>query len=359
MKPALPPALAATLAADGTISVADYMELALQHPDFGYYRHGDPLGRAGDFITAPEISQLFGEMIGVWCAEVWRQLGQPARFTLLELGPGHGTLMQDALRATAKINGFHTGLSLCLLESSATLRAKQQEKLATFTPRFLDRLEDLDAHQPLIVIANEFFDALPVRQFEKTFQGWQERLVTRETNDLLFTLAPPDPTLDTLIPTSLRKGAVGTVYELSLPSVAVMQKLATLLAQKTGAGLIVDYGYATPPRLGTLQAVSGHQSVPFLTRPGQVDLTAHVDFTLLKRMAEKEKLNVFGPIGQGSFLEKCGIHLRAAQLKRHATPEQTALLDSSLHRLTDSGDMGTLFKALMIASPSLETSLGF
>jgi len=342
----------------GAISVADYMELALQHPEFGYYRKHDPLGREGDFITAPEISQMFGEMIGLWCADVWREMGKPEKFLMLELGPGRGTLMQDALRASAKINGFHQAMTLGLIESNLTLRSMQTEKLAAYNPVFLEDLAQMP-WLPVLAIANEFFDALPIRQFEKNFQGWYERLVAVEQGKLIFTPWPLNENQLTFIPSNLRNAVPGSVYELSLPSLAVMRVLAQHISRHGGAALIADYGYAEPFGKPSLQAVAGHQYANVLDRPGEVDLTAHVDFSALANMAAAQETVVSGPIGQGEFLNALGMELRAIQLKQRATAEQAKAIDQALHRLTDSSQMGTLFKVMAISTPQLCPLPGF
>jgi NADH dehydrogenase [ubiquinone] 1 alpha subcomplex assembly factor 7 len=343
---------------NGPLSVADYMELALQHPEFGYYRHGDPLGLAGDFITAPEVSQMFGEMIGLWCADVWRQMGAPDKFALVELGPGRGTLMQDALRAMGKISGFHQAMQLCLMESSETLRKEQQKKLSDHEPRYIDNLSQLP-DLPTLVIANEFFDALPVRQFEKTFQGWHERLVTLDGGRLAFTTRQLDAPMLMLIPGPMRDAPPGTVYEISMPALVMMRDLARHIAGQGGAALVIDYGYAESDGKPTLQAVSGHTYADALAAPGEADITTHVDFGALQKAAQIQNVTVQGPVAQGEFLQTLGIELRAAQLKRHATPEQAKDIDAALHRLTDASQMGSLFKAIAIASPLLSELPGF
>ncbi len=342
----------------GAITITDFMELALQHPEYGYYRRGDVLGRSGDFITAPEISQLFGEMIGLWCAETWRQMGEPAEFVLLELGPGRGTLMQDALRATAKIKGFHQAVRLCLLESNTTFRKMQTEKLADHSPRHLDDLSQLPA-LPTLVIANEFFDALPIRQFAKQFTGWYEKLVDSVDDALIFVMRPINLASDILIPPEKHESLPGTVHEISFPSLTILRDLARHVVRHGGAALIIDYGYTEPCSQPTLQAVSGHQYAPILERPGEVDLTAHVDFGALRKTALAQDAVAFGAIGQGEFLRMLGIELRAAQLKHRATPEQANDIDAALRRLTDPSQMGTLFKVMCVANPALKECVGF
>ncbi len=352
------PIIRELIAANGPMTIASYMELALQHPEFGYYRHHDPLGQEGDFITAPEISQMFGEMIGLWCADVWKKLGSPEKFTLLELGPGRGTLMQDVLRATAKIHGFHQAVQLHLLESNQTLRKMQQEKLVEHLPIHLDDLSQLP-ELPTIIIANEFFDALPIRQFEKTFQGWAERLVMVVGDQLAFTTSPLDAMLLQLIPENLREANPGAFFEVSLPTTAIMRNLTKHIMRNKGAALIIDYGFAEASGQPTLQAVANHQFVDVLSRPGDVDLTAHVDFGMLRTVVSGQGVHILGPVGQGEFLQDLGIDIRAVQLKQHATPQQAADIEAALKRLTDSADMGTLFKVLAVTSSPLPSLAGF
>lgn len=334
------------------------MRLALQHPEFGYYRHGDPLGRAGDFVTAPEISQMFGELIGLWCAEMWRLMGCPSDVTLLEMGPGRGTLMQDAMRATAKIPGFHEAVTLHLLESSATLRARQEERLAPHHPVYIESLAALPP-KPLIAVSNEFFDALPVRQFEKSFQGWCERCVGFAESGLVFTLTPPDEALKLLIPQTMHDAPPNAVYEISPAAVNAMRDVAQHVARFGGASLALDYGFVQPDGKPTLQAVRGHAYADVLKDPGEADLTALVDFGMLGRAAAAQGVTVYGPVGQGDFLRAMGIELRAEVLKRRATPEQVAAIDHALHRLTDAAEMGTLFKALAFSAKPVADMPGF
>ena len=331
----------------GPMPVADYMELALQHPEFGYYRRKNPLGKTGDFITAPEISQMFGEMIGLWCADIWRQMGKPEHMTLLELGPGQGTLMHDALRATAKIKGFHAALQVHLLESNQALRNMQQAKLVEHLPMHLDDLGNLPA-QPMLVIANEFFDALPIRQFEKTTEGWCERLVGLQNGRLALTLSQPGQGFHMLLPEAVRESAVGTVHEVSLAALAMVRQLTKLIDACQGAALIIDYGASEPSGLSSLQAVSGHKATDIFDRPGEVDVTAHVDFGAIRMVASSQRVHIFGPVGQGEFLQAMGIELRAAQLKQQASEQQKSIIDAALDRLVNPSQMGTLFKAMAI-----------
>jgi len=347
-----------TIAERGPISVADYMQLALQHPELGYYRKGDPLGSSGDFTTAPEISQMFGEMIGLWCAETWRQMGKPTSFILLEMGPGRGTLMQDALRATGKIVGFHDALKLSLMEINRTLREAQQERLGSHRPLYIEDLSELPP-LPILAVANEFFDALPIRQFEKMLHGWGERFVGVVNGVLAFTLFPLKDAMLALIPGDLHEAKAGTIVEVSMPSLLIMRDLAAHIVTNGGAGIFVDYGYEVATGKPTLQAVSGHQSVDVLKRPGEVDLTAHVDFAALRRAAMLQQAGGQGPIAQGDFLRAMGIELRAGQLKQRSSPEQAKDIDTALSRLTGASEMGTLFKVMAIMHSSLNDLAGF
>jgi len=331
----------------GAISLAAYMELALQHPDYGYYRVREPIGREGDFITAPEISQMFGEMIGVWCAETWRSFDKPDPFALIELGPGRGTMMRDIMRATSNVGGFHTAKNLYLIDSDKALRKSQREKLADDAPHYVERVDQI-APMPSLIIANEFFDALPVRQFEKGFRGWCERMVTVANDALSFTLRPLDEGEDVLIPAETREAKPGTVVEVSPKCQMIMRDLARRLATQRGAMLIVDYGYVAPSGSATVQAVSAHNYANLFERPGEIDLTAHVDFTALAETARDAGLEVSSIIGQGEFLTNLGIEIRADSLKKKATLPQSAAIDVALHRLIDNEQMGNLFKAMEV-----------
>ncbi len=347
----------------GPLTVAAYMEIALLHPDFGYYRHAQPLGRRGDFITAPEISQMFGEMIGLWCVDVWRQMGAPSPFVFAEFGPGRGALMQDALRASAKIPDFQKALRLHLVESSVTLRHLQARRLEGRELAFHEDVAALcnaAADMPMLVVANEFFDAMPIRQFEKSFQGWCERRVgVAQDGNLTLTLSPPDHAIALMISPERREALPGAVHEVSVPALSALRDLSRHIVRCGGAALVVDYGYVEPDGRPTLQAVSRHQYADIFEGVGETDLTALVDFSALRRVAEGVGAQVSGPLGQGEFLRALGIELRAAQLKRHATDAQAQDIDSALARLTDPGQMGALFKAMAVAAPSLPPLPGF
>lgn len=330
--------IAAEIAAQGPIPLDRYMDLALQHPRHGYYRQATPIGRAGDFITAPEISQMFGEMIGLWCAMTWQKMGSPAAFTLLELGPGRGTLMQDALRATRHVGGFHDALQLFMLENHPTLQRQQREAVAPLPVTHLRHLDDLP-DLPLIVIANEFFDALPVKQYVRRAQDWHETRVQVTSEGFSFSYDSSVsgngfPSVD--------------VYETCTAARDIIGQIARHLRRYSGGSIIIDYGYEVPPGISTLQAVRAHQRVPFLSDPGQVDLTALVDFSALAKVAQTQGVQVDAIGGQGAFLRSMGIVMRAQQLKQKATSEQANAIDVALHRLTDDAEMGTLFRVMTL-----------
>jgi NADH dehydrogenase [ubiquinone] 1 alpha subcomplex assembly factor 7 len=356
---ALAQEIAAMIAADGPISVERFMTLALQHPRHGYYRTKLPIGAAGDFITAPEIHQMFGELVGLWAVEVWHQMGEPAPFRLIELGPGRGTLMADMLRASRLRPAFLHAADIHLVETSQALTDVQRASLdstpATWHPS-IDALPD----GPAIIIANEFFDALPIRQYVPTGEGLCERVVGIDADSALcFGLMPMSAPAATAV-------VLGTVLEVGATAQAVMRALAARLATTRGALLAIDYGYVRPGSGDTLQALRHHKPHDPLRAPGEADLTALVDFAALVRAAASEGAAIHGPIGQGKFLGRLGIFERAAALKRKATPEQTTVIDAALARLAQPGpqsgpnaSMAELFKVLAITSPDLPVPPGF
>ena len=333
--------LQATLRALSPLSMADYMGRV----NAAYYASRDPLGRGGDFTTAPEISQMFGELLGLWLATRWLGDGCPTPFLLLELGPGRGTLLADALRATARVPGFHQALRLHLVETSPVLCNAQAKQLAAFSPIWHADLAGLPEDLPVYVVANEFFDALPVRQFVKTTAGWRERYVIpppaggHDWQVILQepTAPPPFPPLPE-----------GSLWETSPAGQAIAQALATRIARTGGAAVLVDYGYEGPAAGETLQAVRGHQPWPVLRDPGHADLSAHVDFSALQTIATAAGCQA-QLVPQGAFLHRQGIDMRLAQLLSAATPEQKAQLAAGYRRLTAADAMGMLFKVLTLA----------
>ena len=349
------------IAVSGPMPLAENMRLCLTHPRYGYYINRDPLGAGGDFITAPEISQMFGELIGLWMAAVWRQMGEPENVRIVELGPGRGTLMQDALRAAKVLRGFSDAVVLHLVEISPALRAIQERRLAeTEVPlMWHDKLEDVPAGAS-IIIANEFIDALPVHQAVKQADGWHERVVIvgADGNLAIEPAREPLPYFETSIPRPLRQAPVGSMYEWRADALALELGRRT---RSEGAALIIDYGHAHFGLGDTLQAVARHSFTDPLRAPGQADLTAHVDFEALAQRAETMGARVHGPIPQRDVFLRLGIKKRAAALKVGASQDKTAAIESAFSRLIGGGakGMGELFKAIAIAAPNLGPLPGF
>lgn len=340
----------------GPISIAEYMAEALGNPQHGYYMGKDPFGRTGDFITAPEISQMFGELVGLWCAEVWRLMGGPAPFNLVELGPGRGTLMQDALRAARVLPEFGEAASIHLVETSPVLRDMQAVTLGDQHPTWHDDPTHLP-DGPLIVIANEFFDALPVHQFIRTEDGWRENVVTVDDDRLVLTTSP-SATPATALLTGRNADAAGGIAEVCPAAISIASSFAERIAEHGGATLAIDYGYAEPTGEATLQAVRQHERHDFLSDPGTADLTAHVNFMDLRKAAHAHT-TVYGPVTQGDFLRTLGIEMRAEQLMQRANADQRRAIESACRRLIDSAEMGTLFKALAFCHPDMPVPPAF
>ena len=348
------------IAAAGPMSIAEYMLLCLTHPQYGYYVTRDPLGAHGDFITAPEISQMFGELIGVWMVAVWQQMGSPENVRVVELGPGRGTLMSDALRAAKVVGDFHAALVVHLVEISPKLQQAQEQLLEGLGVPILwhSALAEVPSG-PVIIIANEFIDALPVHQAVKRADGWHERVVEiAPSGELAIGIArDPLPHFEATLPRGLRQAPEGSVYEWRSDTVAleIGRRVRT-----DGAALIIDYGHAWYGLGETFQAVAGHSFTDPLRAPGEADLTAHVDFAALAQSAQIIGGRIHGPISQRDLLRGLGIDKRAAALKTRA-PERAAEIDQALARLTATGPrgMGELFKALAIADSKLGKLPGF
>jgi SAM-dependent MidA family methyltransferase len=345
--------LAARIAATGPIRLADYMAECLLHPEHGYYTTRDPLGRAGDFTTAPEISQMFGELLGLCLAQSWLDQGAPAPFALAELGPGRGTLMADILRATRGVPRFHAALRLHLVEASPTLRAAQARALPGAAPVWLDRAEDLP-DLPLWLVANEFFDALPIRQFVRDPAGWREVMVGLDGDRLVRGLAPPAQLA--ALAHRLADTKPGDVVELCPAAAPVMAALADRIGRHGGAALIVDYG-GWGSRGDTFQAVARHAPTDPFAAPGLADLTAHVDFAALAAAAPALRPGALTP--QGLLLERLGIGARTDRLARNMGPEARAQHLAARGRLTDPAEMGSLFQALALVRPGAPLPPGF
>jgi NADH dehydrogenase [ubiquinone] 1 alpha subcomplex assembly factor 7 len=346
MEPHLPERLARAITLGGPMTVAQYLAAANAH----YYGTRDPLGAAGDFITAPEISQMFGEMIGAWLTDLWQRAGKPA-VHYVELGPGRGTLAADALRVMAKA-GFTP--SVHFVETSPPLSAMQAERAPRAT--WHDDVTTLPEDAPLLIIANEFFDALPVHQLVKRENAWHERRVACQ--DVIFLPVVGKKLPDELVPEELRDAPAGSIIETSPASVAIIRALAKRLAAQGGAALIIDYGYDGPALGETLQAVRHHKPANPFEAPGEHDLTAHVDFATLAGMAEMSGARVSGPVPQGDFLGMLGIGERAAALGS-AQPERSAEIAAAHRRLTHPAEMGNLFRAVALTAPDWPEPAGF
>lgn len=343
------------IAATGPMRLADYMAECLLHPDHGYYTQATPFGTQGDFITAPEISQMFGELLGLWLAQCWLDQGAPSAFTLAEPGPGRGTLMADVLRATRGVPGFHAAARLVLVEASPRLRAIQRDRLAGYSVHWADTVDDLP-EAPLFLLANEFFDALPVRQFTRAGDGWAETMVT--VKDGALALARGAPLALAPLAHRLADTRDGDVVEWCPAAAPIAASIAGRIARHGGAALLVDYGgwHGTGD---TVQALRAHAFAGLLSTPGQADITAHVDFEPLARAATAAGARVHGPVPQGALLERLGIRQRAARLAQGLTGAQVQGLIAATRRLTHPDEMGTLFKALAILPATAPPPAGF
>ena len=344
----------------GPMSIAAFMTEALFDPREGYYATKNPIGAGADFITAPEISQMFGELMGLWAAQSWMDMGKPAAFQLVELGPGRGTMMADALRAARTVPGFVDAAHVVLIEASAALKAVQAQTLGPTGAqiRWVDRLESVPAG-PAIVLGNEFLDCLPVRQAIRRGDDWHERMIGLDADEaFVFVLGPPLGADADLIPERLRDAPEDSLAELRPGDRQVFDALAARFAEAPGRALFIDYGPATSETGDTLQAVKAHKKVPPLEAPGTADLTARVDFESLAAAARAAGLTVSGPVTQGDFLVGLGLEARAAALCQ-AAPDKRAVFARQVWRLTDPEQMGTLFKLVCLDADGLPAAPGF
>jgi NADH dehydrogenase [ubiquinone] 1 alpha subcomplex assembly factor 7 len=345
----------------GPMPVWRYMELCLTHPKFGYYVSRDPLGREGDFITAPEVSQMFGELLGLWAASVWKAIGSPGLLRLIELGPGRGTMMADALRALRVLPPLYQSLSVHLIEINPVLRDKQKSTLSGVRNiAWHDSIDDIP-DGPSVIFANEYFDALPIHQVVKRETGWHERTVEIDAGGKLVfgSAAEPTPRFDILLPPLVRAAPIGAVFEWR-PDAEIM-KIAARVRDQDGAALIVDYGHVRSDAGDTFQAIARHSFADPLKTPGQADVTAHVDFQALARAVEDLGARVHGPVTQGDFLKRLGIETRAVTLMAKASQEVSDDISAALKRLIGGGrgGMGSMFKVLAVSEPHLTTLAGF
>ena len=327
----------------GPVDVSVFMTLAMAHREHGYYSTRDPLGRAGDFITAPEISQLFGELVGVWLANCWLETGEPSRVMLVEIGPGRGTLLRDALRATRKLPGFHDALELHLVETSPALRAVQ-EKALDRRCHWHDSIAELPGGAPILLVANELLDVLPIHQLQCTETGMRERCVGLDDRDqLAFVLDPRS------VPAPEGRGK-GEIVELSPTREAMVREIAALLVREGGAGVLIDYGALDLDGADTLQAVRAHRPEEPLLAPGEADLSSHVAFRPLLDAALAEGVRAFGPVAQGEWLGRMGMGERLAVLAKGKEESVVEDLVGGARRLCDPAQMGELFKVVGLAA---------
>lgn len=335
------------IAGFGPISMMQYMGEA----NARYYASRDPLGAAGDFVTAPEISQMFGELIGLWLADIWLRAGGSGPVRYVELGPGRATLARDALRAAAR-----AGLApqVHFVEASPALRAVQ--RLALPEAQWHDDLADVPVDMPMLLVANEFLDALPVRQLVKTEAGWRERMV--DCREGRFVPVAGRVPMDAAVPPSCREVKPGTILETCTGAAAVVSEVAARLAGQGGAALFVDYGHARFRTGSTLQAVRAHRQVDPFAEPGEADLTAHVDFATLAEVAQAKGARWLGTAEQGAWLRALGIEARAGMLATHA-PEHADGIRAAVGRLTGADQMGALFKVMGLAAPGWPDGAGF
>jgi NADH dehydrogenase [ubiquinone] 1 alpha subcomplex assembly factor 7 len=348
------------IASDGPLTIDRYMTLCLAHPRHGYYMARLPFGRHGDFITAPEVSQIFGELIGVWCLAAWELMGRPDPVRLVELGPGRGTLMADLLRACRIAPAFAAAARIHLVEFSPALAGLQRQTLAGAAGRIAwhERLEEVPPG-PMILIANEFFDAIPIRQLQLTGGRWHERVVGLDaTGNLVLGLAP-DPVADDFAPAFARHAGEGTIAEIAPERCHLAAAIGARLAASPSLALIIDYGHPASAAGDTLQAVARHRRSDPLDHPGEADITAHVDFSSLGKCLRQAGAAVYALIDQAGFLAAMGLAARVAALERSQPPAIRAEIAEGAARLAAADQMGHLFKVLGAGHPDLPPPFPF
>lgn len=334
--------------AAGPISVADYMALCLFDPEHGYYTTREPFGAAGDFTTAPEISQMFGELVAVWLYSAWNALGSPPRPVLAEIGPGRGTLMKDMLRTLARLDrDFAAAARIHMVEASPRLVDVQKATLCAsgFAIEWNETVSQLP-QEPLLIIGNELFDALPVRQYVKTGEGWHERVVAAEGAELVFRAGPSriDPAF---LPATAAGAEPGSIFELAPARTAAMEEISAIIQARRGAGLFIDYGHTEPDLGDTLQAVRHHRFDDVLANPGEADITSHVDFAVLAAAARRHELKT-SFMEQGEFLLSMGLLERAGALGAGRGEADQEKIRAEVERLAGPDEMGKLFKVMSI-----------
>lgn len=343
----------------GKITVMDYMDFALGHETYGYYMTRDPFGEHGDFTTAPEICQIFGELIGAWLATMWHQMGG-GEMQLIEFGPGRGTLMADALRATRHVPDFHDALIITMVESSPNLRRFQQATLSSHHPRIswqpnLDNLPDM----PTLFVANEFFDALPIRQFVKTADGLRERCVHINPDTDMLEFMVDDMGISLVKGGTHHQQGDEVIVESCPAARQICAHMAEHIHEYGGAGIIIDYGYLGESRGNTLQAVKQHGFWNPLEQPGVADITAHVAFDDLSDVFSQADIATSPIATQGEFIESIGGEMRLEALMLEADAAQKEALYTGYQRITEASQMGELFKVLGVCSDDSINMPGF
>lgn len=347
---------------NGPMSVSTFFHVALSGRADSYYARRDPIGATGDFITSPEISQVFGECIGAWCVDVWEQLGSPDAFNLVELGPGRGTLMSDILRSGRVRPAFLQGAQVALVETSPYLTQVQRACLSAFGGVSLcwhTSIDDVPAGMPTIVVSNEFFDALPARQFIRSEGRWLERVIALDAEDRLVFGASTESECSELVPASVRAAPELSIFEYCEPAWRIASSLAERLRRDRGAVLAIDYGHVGPATGETLQAMRAHAVADVLSAPGESDLTFHVDFELLARGLASAGARVWPIVDQRTFLLETGASARTEALLRRSSVAQAKQLQNALQRLTSPKAMGTLFKVICATFPDTLKPAGF
>lgn len=353
--------LANKIQKSGAISLAEYMAICLYDDEYGYYRKKDPLGKEGDFTTAPEISQVFGELIGVWLITSWQASGSPKNPIIVEPGPGRGTLMADILRVAEKIPEFYKNISVHLVEVNEALIKEQKKALSKYEAEIhWHKSIDTLPEKPVFLVANEFFDALPIHQFIMTKDGWRERLIAVDANNnFVFITSKIETPHIALIPKKLSDVEEGGIYEVCPEGIKIIKNIAERIKNYGGAALAIDYGYYNNNFKDSFQAVKNHKYHDPFKNPGDVDLTAHVNFTRLGKEAEKMGVRAQGNITQGEFLINMGIELRAAMLMKNASEIEQKNIKSGVERLLFPSQMGSLFKCLALTNKNAPGAYGF
>ena len=355
--------LADRIASKGHINLFEFMKEALTHPKFGFYMKKNIFGSHGNFVTSPEISQMFGELIGIWCLNLWEKMNRPNNFQIIEMGPGLGTLMKDLLRVCNKLSpDFLRAIKINLIEKSPKLKKYQMKNLCGININWHTSLSEKIINDPFIIIANEFLDTLPIRQFQFSNNSWNERIIgfSKAKSKFFFTLKEIKNLPNTLRSLEIiKKAKEGDIVEFNPNAEKLMDKIGRIMNKNQGYGLIIDYGHTKISFGETLQAVKKHRFCNALEKPGESDLTAHVDFELIAKIAKESGAKVYSPIPQGQFLRNLGINERAKILKKNASPDERVEIETSRKRLTERKEMGELFKILMLSSPALPKPEGF